>query len=58
MGGRGRTVRNIQGTTGAQIASFGKARDTEMQKFMIYGSEKAKEKALKRIQTLCINVGV
>ena len=58
VGGGGRTMREIQDITGAQIANFGKASNTEMQKFMIYGSKKAKEKALKRIHTMLENLGV
>ena len=56
VGRGGSTIRNLQDTTDTEIANFRKESVTEMQKFKIYGSEKAKEKALERISSMLANV--
>ena len=56
VGRGGSTIRDLQDTTDTKIANFRKESVTEMQKFKIYGSEKAKEKALERISSMLENV--
>jgi len=57
MGIGGRNMRELQ-DTGTQIGKLGEDIDTNMQKFIIYGSEMAKEMSLKRIYALFEQLGV
>ena len=52
LGRGGRTIRELQDATGTEISN------EEADKFIIYGSEKAKENAMKRIHTIIGKIDV
>ena len=58
FGRGGWTVREIQDTTDTAITTVHEESVTDARKFMVYGLEKAQEKALKKISTMFEKIGV
>ena len=58
MGRGGWKIREIQDYTGTDIATLHKKTNNDGQKFIIYGLEKSKEKALEIISSMFEEIGV